>query len=415
MAPMAVLSSVLRVLSDFGDAAGWLIAALVLFAYGRRIIQENEKAHAAITEKLQALDTKIDTVAQALGAIARDVSFLAGTAGYRHSTTARGAGIASTAPCAAALRKSVFGLGGLAAVSSQQQSSRCLDVSLGGAAGEELRSLHRRDLLGNRRRHELIDACAVGLTDPSAARSVLAGVATGVPKSADGAAEMVLRIKIARDTAIKARSAAMATLKTLPVGTMACGDAEIFWLGGDATRLQPGGGHRPVIAGSFTGASAAAPCQELCKAVPIAEEFQTMPGAGEPGPALPEFGIGEKDFVLSWACRVDGRLERGAVLPHRERFAFDECEGLFEEQSVDGFVDPLAAFYRAERRVVTPHPVQGAVGVGELVTAEAGERAGQLPELVADAESEGDAELVVVHQPVVRGAGDGSLSEQGRR
>ena len=138
-----------------------------------------------------------------------------------------------------------------------------------------------------------------------------------------------------------------------------------------------------------------------------------MPGAGEPGPAHPEFGIGEKDFVLSWACGVDGRLERGDVLPHRERFAFDECEGLFEEQSVDGFVDPLAALYRAERRVVTPHPVQGAVGVGELVTAEAGERAGQLPELVADAESEGDAELVVVHQPVVRGAGDGSLSEQG--
>ena len=57
---MAMLSSVLRVLNDFGDAAGLLIAALVLFAYGRRIIQENEKAHAA-------LDTKIDTVAQTLG------------------------------------------------------------------------------------------------------------------------------------------------------------------------------------------------------------------------------------------------------------------------------------------------------------------------------------------------------------
>ena len=51
---MAVLSSVLRVLSDFGDAAGWLIAALVLFAYGRRIIQENEKAHAAITESINS-------------------------------------------------------------------------------------------------------------------------------------------------------------------------------------------------------------------------------------------------------------------------------------------------------------------------------------------------------------------------
>ena len=51
----------------------------------------------------------------------------------------------------------------------------------------------------------------------AAARSVLAGVATGVPKSADGAAEMVRQIKVARDSAVKARSAAMTTLKTLLV------------------------------------------------------------------------------------------------------------------------------------------------------------------------------------------------------
>ena len=51
----------------------------------------------------------------------------------------------------------------------------------------------------------------------AAARSVLAGVATGIPKTADGAAEMVRQIKIARDTAVKARSAAMTTLKTLLV------------------------------------------------------------------------------------------------------------------------------------------------------------------------------------------------------
>jgi phage host-nuclease inhibitor protein Gam len=98
---------VLRILSDFGDAAGWLIAAVVLFAYGRRIIRENEKAHAAITENVQEnrrqitdLDQKIDTVATTLDqkidavglkldqkidavglkidAVAKDVSFLAG-------------------------------------------------------------------------------------------------------------------------------------------------------------------------------------------------------------------------------------------------------------------------------------------------------------------------------------------------
>lgn len=51
----------------------------------------------------------------------------------------------------------------------------------------------------------------------AAARSVLAGIATAVPKTADGAAEMVRQIKIARDTAVKARSAAIIALKTLIV------------------------------------------------------------------------------------------------------------------------------------------------------------------------------------------------------
>ncbi|RPH56477.1 MAG: IS110 family transposase [Acidobacteria bacterium] len=51
----------------------------------------------------------------------------------------------------------------------------------------------------------------------TAARSVLAGIATAVPKAADGAAEMVRQIKVARDTAVKARSAAIITLKALIV------------------------------------------------------------------------------------------------------------------------------------------------------------------------------------------------------
>lgn len=51
----------------------------------------------------------------------------------------------------------------------------------------------------------------------TAARSVLSGIATAIPKTADGAAEMVRQIKIARDTAVKARSAAIIALKTLIV------------------------------------------------------------------------------------------------------------------------------------------------------------------------------------------------------
>ena len=51
----------------------------------------------------------------------------------------------------------------------------------------------------------------------SAARSALAGTATAIPKSADGAAEMVRQIKIARDTAVTAKSAAIIALKTILV------------------------------------------------------------------------------------------------------------------------------------------------------------------------------------------------------
>lgn len=60
-----------------------------------------------------------------------------------------------------------------------------------------------------------------GKSDPidaeNAARAVLAGTATGTPKSADGTSEMIREIKIARDTAVKARSQAIITLKALIV------------------------------------------------------------------------------------------------------------------------------------------------------------------------------------------------------
>jgi hypothetical protein len=60
-----------------------------------------------------------------------------------------------------------------------------------------------------------------GKSDPidaeNAARSVLAGTATGVPKSADGTSEVIREIKIARDTAVKCRTQAIITLKTIVV------------------------------------------------------------------------------------------------------------------------------------------------------------------------------------------------------
>lgn len=49
----------------------------------------------------------------------------------------------------------------------------------------------------------------------NAARAVLAGFATAVPKTADGAAEMIRQLKVAHDTAVKDRSGAMVTLKAM--------------------------------------------------------------------------------------------------------------------------------------------------------------------------------------------------------
>lgn len=73
---MGSVGSVLRVLSDFGDAAGWLIAALVLLACGRRILKENEAAHNAITENVQENRKRLDAFGGTLHAIASDVAVL---------------------------------------------------------------------------------------------------------------------------------------------------------------------------------------------------------------------------------------------------------------------------------------------------------------------------------------------------
>jgi len=55
----------------------------------------------------------------------------------------------------------------------------------------------------------------------TAARAVLSGTATATPKSADGLAEMIRQVKIARDTARKGRTSAIITLKTVVVNAPA--------------------------------------------------------------------------------------------------------------------------------------------------------------------------------------------------
>ena len=75
--------------------------------------------------------------------------------------------------------------------------------------GQQVHEVNRPPRKGERRllgKSDLIDA-------EHAARQVLAGVRLAVPKTADGDVESLRLLKIARDTAVKARSAAMIALK----------------------------------------------------------------------------------------------------------------------------------------------------------------------------------------------------------
>jgi len=75
--------------------------------------------------------------------------------------------------------------------------------------GQRVHEVHRPPRKGERRlsgKSDAIDAL-------HAARQVLAGLCTAVPKTATGSVESLRLLKIARDTAVKARTTAMITLK----------------------------------------------------------------------------------------------------------------------------------------------------------------------------------------------------------
>ena len=79
-------------------------------------------------------------------------------------------------------------------------------------AGHQVLEVNR----GDRRTRRI-----AGKSDPvdaeTAARSVLAGQSTAIPKPADGAVEMMRHLNVARRTAVKARTSAMITLKPIVV------------------------------------------------------------------------------------------------------------------------------------------------------------------------------------------------------
>jgi len=92
-----------------------------------------------------------------------------------------------------------------------------------GSYGAGFTSLVRRrghkviEVVRQDRRERRLNGKSDLLDAHNAARAVLAGKATGSPKSADGVVEMIRQIKVAKDTAVKGRTSAMITLKAMIV------------------------------------------------------------------------------------------------------------------------------------------------------------------------------------------------------
>ncbi|MEX2372680.1 MAG: IS110 family transposase [Dehalococcoidia bacterium] len=92
-----------------------------------------------------------------------------------------------------------------------------------GSYGAAFTSLVRRrghkviEVVRQDRRERRLNGKSDLLDAMNAARAVLAGTARATPKSADGTVEMLRQVKVAKDTAVKARPSAMITLKAMIV------------------------------------------------------------------------------------------------------------------------------------------------------------------------------------------------------
>lgn len=109
-----------------------------------------------------------------------------------------------------------------------------------GAAGHKVIEVVRPNRQARRRNHKSDPADA-----EAAARAVLSGEANGLPKSGEDLVEMIRVLRVARSSAIKARTQAINALKCLVVTAPVCLHDQLAGLGSKAlvdtaARLRPG-------------------------------------------------------------------------------------------------------------------------------------------------------------------------------
>ena len=123
--------------------------------------------------------------------------------------SADSSGYAALAAWAEQIGKAVFGIEGTGSYGAglasflRRQGYRIVEVNRGDRRGRRANG-----------KSDTLDAEA-------AARAVLSGQASAVPKTADGVCEMIRQVKIARDTAVKSRTQALISLKCVVVNAPA--------------------------------------------------------------------------------------------------------------------------------------------------------------------------------------------------
>jgi transposase len=120
-------------------------------------------------------------------------------------------------------------------------------------AGHRVLEVNRPDRSARRRngKDDMLDAEA-------AARAVLAGQATAEPKAGTSSVEMIRHLRIARDAAVKARTQAMQTIKSIVVGAPAELREQLEGIGGQVTFIRRLAALRPGPLTSTTASAKAA-------------------------------------------------------------------------------------------------------------------------------------------------------------
>ena len=154
-----------------------------------------------------------------------------------------------------------------------------------------------------------------------AARSLLAGQSTAIPKTADGAVEMIRQLKITRDTAMKARTTAMNTLKQIivqapPVLREALHDLTDHGLLTRCAGLRPGPIDTPIASAKHTLRSLARRWMALAEEIALHDQHLARLTTAT-SPTLEGFGVGV--YRLRVGIRLRRRVQPEEVASHLGR------------------------------------------------------------------------------------------------